>query len=95
MVLRSRDRGIRLSIDDFGTGYSSLSYLQQLPVDMLKIDRSFIANIRSGSPDWPLSLGLKVPGSKQKSSEEDWGPTIPVCFSRLEGGAREFTPWWS
>ena len=53
-----RARGIRISIDDFGTGYSSLGYLPRLPVDTLKIDRSFVADLSINTTAQSLIEGM-------------------------------------
>jgi EAL domain-containing protein (putative c-di-GMP-specific phosphodiesterase class I) len=82
-----RERGFHLSIDDFGTGYSSLSRLERLPIDVVKIDRSFVQGIGDGGRGGALvraviamgrSLGLRLVGEGVETEDQ-------LAFLEAEG----------
>ncbi|CAN7442474.1 two-component system response regulator [Duganella sp. LjRoot269] len=55
---RLKDIGVNISLDDFGTGYSSLSYLKRFPIDVLKIDKSFVDDVTTNANDAAIALSV-------------------------------------
>jgi EAL domain-containing protein (putative c-di-GMP-specific phosphodiesterase class I) len=108
ILARLQQAGIRFSIDDFGTGYSSLAYLKKLPVDELKVDRSFIEQLATNAEDSLIvrstiemahKLGLQVV-AEGVETQETWDRLVELDCDAAQGfymckplPAAELTGW--
>lgn len=80
-----RARGAQILIDDFGTGYSSLSYLNDLPIDVLKIDRAFIRNLSDDKPASPIVTAIIDMARRLKLATVAEGIETPEQAAQLLG----------
>ena len=105
-----RSMGVRLALDDFGTGYSSLAYLTELPLDCLKIDRSFISEVQTHPQRLMVVRGIVALSSALGFATVAEGVENPEDLAALQKagcqlvqgylysrplGAAEFEGWWA
>ena len=92
-LLALREVGVSVAIDDFGVGYSSLAYLQRLPVDHLKIDRSFVLDLATGGDGALAAAVVSLAGALGLSAIAE-GVEVPEQAERLqEMGCRLGQGW--
>ncbi len=84
MLERLKKLGVQIALDDFGTGYCSLSYLHQFPVDILKIDRSFIWRMNGGQKKDLIALIVSIARTMEMEVVAE-GVETPEQFQRLVG----------
>jgi EAL domain-containing protein (putative c-di-GMP-specific phosphodiesterase class I) len=78
-----RQLGLGISVDDFGTGYSSLNYLSSLPINSLKIDRSFVEELQANAPNSEIVRAIVTLGGSLGKSVIAEGIETPSQLQRL------------
>ena len=100
IVTSLKNQGIRLALDDFGTGFSSLAHLRSLPFDIIKIDRSFVANIHAKRESaaivravTTLADALAVPVCVEGIENEDAVPPSSASAARSARAGISASRW--